>query len=119
MAGAAAQGLTAVILTPAYYNDSYKSLLGHMLTGRSIDAAEAVLGLGLISGVIRSVNQWKGEEVSLLMYLNMDQAREALSEVSIIFTQHYPEHYAAWLLSLPDGEALLNSSLTLTGAPNI
>ncbi|MBR4359070.1 MAG: hypothetical protein IKP32_00420 [Clostridia bacterium] len=119
LAQAVARGMANAIPSPALFTDLHKSLLVKVITGKKPNLAESALGVMLVSNILQSVNAWKGQETSPLLLLDFDQAKASLSFLSTVLYQHHSAYYAAWLLSLPDGQALLQNSLTLTESPSI
>lgn len=120
LAQAVARGMASTIPSPAAYGSLHKSMLGKAVTGKSLNLAEGALGLLLLSNMVKSVNDWKSSMGNTPNSADvLEPAKSGLSILNELLYQHFPNYYAAWLLSLPDGQVLLQNSLTLTEAPEI
>lgn len=117
MARAAAHGMAMTVRAPERYTVSYRTMLTKALTGQALTNAENILAATLLINMANSAFAESGQQISVSIMDGMEKVMEAVSGLSVILYQHSPEIYAAWMLALPDGEALLNNSLTLTDAP--
>lgn len=115
MAAAAAGGLAISAPTPEKYVAHYQAVLGKVFLEQELTGAEQVLLLTLLMNMGNAALRDSGVVIRIMD--GLENALQALQDMLPIFYQHMPEIYFSWLLALPDGEALLQNSLTLTDAP--
>ena len=115
MAAAAAGGLAKSVPTPEKYTANYQAVLGKVFLGQELTGAEQVLLLTLLMNMGNAALKDSGIVIS--MTGGLESALASLQDMLPIFYQHMPEIYFSWLLSLPDGTALQQNSLTLTDMP--
>lgn len=118
LAEAMIQGFLTVIPSPDQYTDTYRTMLGKLVTGRPLDGAETMAAALLGINVLNSVSKAEGIEASLYTASGPDAPADAyLGLAAAVLHQHFPDCYTAWLMSLPDGGALTENALT--GSPDI
>ena len=118
MAAAAAAEIAARLGSRANYQAEYQSALLSVFTGKSLgtrDMLRAFSFLSAVSSAARSQQRYALGALPKAFQLGAFASRE----LSALYAQHDPAVYACWLLSLPQGNVLLDSSLTLTEGPAI
>ncbi len=109
MADAALREAASRIGSRDDYRRLYQTPLTKLLSGRLLNAAETIRVTALISAVSKAVRTVSPGSLSA------SGAGALLSaELHALYLQHDPAVYAAWLLSLPDGNVLFDQSSTLT-----
>lgn len=114
MAADAARGMAMSVPTPEKYAAHYRIILDKAYQGLEMTGAEQVLLVTLAMNMANSA--LKGTGVRITMMDDLKTAFDSLSGLAPILYQHDPAIYLSWLLALPEGEALLDNSLTLTEA---
>lgn len=102
------KGLATAVPTPERYAAVYQAPLGKLFTGQKLTGAERLVTLSLATALGLEAAREAGHSVSAAE--GTERAEDLLVLIKPISTQHMPEIYLAWMLSLPDGHALLRET---------
>lgn len=115
MARAAAAAFARLGQSRGIFSREYAPLLFKTMTGKRLTAAESIRSLSLLNGLSSAARA--AQASSSLPPFPGSLGVFSSRELSALYAQHDPAAYACWILSLPEGNVLLTSSLTLTNTP--
>lgn len=99
----------------AAFLSRYRPLLYSAFTGKAMSAGEILRGFSLVRAVsARARSARRGE---LPPFSQGSLGVFSSGDLAALYAQHDPAVYAAWMLSLTEGNVLLTGGVTLTDAP--
>ena len=115
MSRAALQAAREEFADRAAFAEGWRPLLYKAITGRKMSVSEILRGFSLVQAVsARAKSVRRG---ALPPFSQGSLGVFSSGDLAALYAQHDPAVYAAWMLSLTEGNVLRNSSLTLTDAP--